>query len=193
MNFNGPGLENAIVRLEPAGHEHRKLLKSAGTATAMWDWMPVLSAGTSFEAYFSNAAADVEAGRLFPFIITRVSDGAFAGLTAFTDPNRTHRRVRIGYNWHPEEMRGTNVFLATQLAMINRALECRVRRIEWKIDQRNERAIAAFEKLGAKREGTLRHYLRLADGLWADQVIFSLLSEESDEIIKCLNSQLSLE
>jgi RimJ/RimL family protein N-acetyltransferase len=159
----------------------------------MWDWMPVLSAGTSFEAYFDNAVAEAKTRQLFPFIITRVSDGAFAGLTAFLDANRTHRRVRIGYNWHPEKMRGTNIFLATQLAMIKRALECRVRRIEWKIDQRNERAIAAFEKLGVMREGTLRHYLRLADGSWADQVIFSLLSEESADVIKQMEAQLGFE
>ncbi len=192
MEFGDSGLENGIVRLERAGAEHRELLKNAGI-TEMWDWMPILSSGTSFEAYYDVALAEQKAGKLIPFIVWRVRDDAFAGLTAFVEPNRTHRRVRIGYNWLPEEMRGTDIFPATQLAMIRRAMDCRVRRIEWRVSAENKRAVAAFEQLGARTEGVLRQHMRFADGSWADIKVFSLLSGESGEIIKRLEHLLGLD
>ena len=192
MDFNDPGLENDIVRLTKAGAEHKELLR-ASTIDSMWKWMPVLPSGTSFESYFSEIIALRDAGVLYPYLVTRVSDNRFAGLTAFVDLNKTHRRLRIGLSWHPEDMRGTHIFPATQLVMIKRAFDCRVRRIEWQLDERNGRAISALEKLGVTNEGTLRHYYRLAGGDWANVTVFSLLSEESAETIRRLENHLGLE
>lgn len=193
MDFNAPGLENRIVRLHTLEADHKCLLEKTGAIDAMWNWLPVLGSGTSYEAYFDKVMTGQKRGNLHAFVITRVDDGAFAGVSAFLDPSRTHRRVRIGYNWHPKAMRGTGIFPATQLAMIQRALDCRVRRIEWTVGERNTRAVAAYERIGAKREGTLRNYFRLSDGDWANLVVFSLLSEEAGEAIRRLESQLGFE
>ena len=193
MEFDAPDLGNEIVRLIPLNEGHKDVLLKADTSDAMWRWLPILASGTRFDSYFSKFIEQQKSGKMYGFIAERVSDGAFAGHTAFVDLSRTHRRVRIGFNWHPEEMRGTNIFPATQLVMIKRALECRALRIEWMIGERNERAVAAYERIGAKREGILRNYQRLADGSWANLVVFSLLAEESSEVIKRLENHLGIE
>ena len=130
-------------------------------------------------------------GSVIPFSVTRRSDGAFAGVIAYLDVSRTHRRVGIGYVWHPPEMRGTIVPVATQMAMIGRAFGARMRRIEFPIAAANERAIRSLERLGARKEGVLRRYVRLADGSWGDLAILSLVDAEIRGAIDLLKDRVA--
>ena len=127
---------------------------------------------------------------MVPFKIYRKSDNAFAGTVGFVDVSRTHRRLRIGYLWHPEEMRGTIVGPATQLAMLERALASCILRVEYANAEGNERAIRFAEKLGARREGVLRNYARVATGTWADVVLLSLVDAEIEGAIAMLKDRV---
>lgn len=178
MKLDAPGLSIADVRLDPLSEAHRTALAVSGAVEAMWDWMPVIPAGTNFNAYFDHTLADAKDGRSIPFAVTRTSDGAFAGVTAYLEISRTHRRLRIGYQWHPEEMRSGVVPAATALALIGRARACRIRRIEYLIDEENAAAIKSVERIGASREGVLRSHMRAAKGTWANMAMYSLVDSE---------------
>lgn len=178
MRLDAPGLTVADVRLDLLSEGHRAALAASGAVEAMWDWMPVIPTGTNFDAYFDHTLADAKDGRSIPFAVTRVSDGAFAGVAAYLDVSRTHRRLRIGYQWHPEEMRSGVVPAATALALIGRAKACRIRRIEYLIDEENVAAIKSVERLGAAREGVLRSHMRAAKGTWANMALYSLVDSE---------------
>jgi N-acetyltransferase len=178
MRLDAPGLTVADVRLDLLSGVHRAALAASGAVEAMWDWMPVIPAGTNFDAYFDHTIADAKDGRSIPFAVTRVSDGAFAGVAAYLDVSRTHRRLRVGYQWHPEEMRSGVVPAATALALIGRAKACRIRRIEYLIDEENVAAIKSVERLGAAREGVLRSHMRAAKGTWANMTLYSLVDSE---------------
>ncbi len=178
MKLDAPGLTVADVRLEPLTEAHRAPLAQSGAVEAMWKWMPVIPTGTNFDAYFDHTLADARSGASLPFAITRLSDGAFAGVAAYLEISRTHRRLRIGYQWHPEEMRSGVVPAATALALISRAKACRIRRIEYLIDVENVPALKSVERLGARREGVLRSHMRSANGTWSDMALYSLVDSE---------------
>ncbi|MDJ0930477.1 GNAT family protein [Breoghania sp.] len=56
---------------------------------------------------------------------------------------------------------------------------CGYGRVQLKTDARNLHFQAAMEKMGATREGTLRHHrILLPDGRWRDSVFFFVLAEE---------------
>tara|TARA_R110000803_G_scaffold36222_1_gene77862 strand:- start:121 stop:711 length:591 start_codon:yes stop_codon:yes gene_type:complete len=191
MRLVEPGLHNDVVRLDPLEESDRARLGGSGAISAMWQWLPVIPSGTNFNAYFDLMLAMKEKGNIIPFSITRQSDGAFAGVIAYLDVSRTHRRVGIGYVWHPPEMRGTVVPVATQMAMIGRAFGARMRRIEFPIAATNERAISSLVRLGAQKEGVLRRYMRLADGSWADLAILSLVDSEIRAAIDLLKDRVA--
>lgn len=178
MKLDAPGLEVAGVRLDRLTEAHRAALADSGAVEAMWQWMPVIPTGTNFKAYFDHTLADAKDGSSIPFAVTRLSDGAFAGVAAYLDISRTHRRLRIGYQWHPESMRSGIVPAATALALITRARLCRIRRIEFQIDEENVAATKSVERLGATREGVLRSYMRAAKGTWANMAVYALVDNE---------------
>tara|TARA_R110000782_G_scaffold132146_1_gene224081 strand:+ start:8 stop:598 length:591 start_codon:yes stop_codon:yes gene_type:complete len=191
MRLDEPGLHNDVVRLDLLEESDRARLGGSGAVSSMWDWLPVIPSGTNFNAYFDLMLAMKQKGNIVPFSITRQSDGAFAGVIAYLDVSRTHRRVGIGYVWHPPEMRGTVVPVATQMAMIGRAFGARMRRIEFPIAATNVRAISSLERLGARKEGVLRRYMRLADGSWADLAILSLVDAEIRVAIDLLKDRVA--
>lgn len=190
MKLDAPGLEVAGIRLDPLTEAHRRPLADSGAVEAMWQWMPVIPTGTNFDAYFDHTLADARAGASIPFAITRVADGAFAGVAAYLEISRTHRRLRIGYQWHPPEMRSGLVPAATALALTSRARACRIRRIEFRIDVENIGAIKSVERLGAQREGVLRSQMRAAKGTWADMALYSLVNTEITNAISLLQERV---
>ena len=191
MRLDEKGFHNDVVRLDMLEEGDRARLEVSDAVQSMWDWLPVIPKGTNFHAYVDFMLAMKKQGSIIPFSITRQSDDAFAGVIAYLDVSRTHRRVGIGYVWHPPEMRGTVVPVATQMAMIGRAFGARMRRIEFPIAAGNERAIRALERLGARQEGVLRRYMRLADGSWSDLAILSLVDAEIRAAIDLLKDRVA--
>jgi RimJ/RimL family protein N-acetyltransferase len=62
--------------------------------------------------------------------------------------------------------------------MIDHAFACGFTRIEFRVDTRNKRSMAAVLKLGAKHEGTLRRNRITWTGYVRDTAVFGLLEEE---------------
>ncbi|MEQ9505541.1 MAG: GNAT family protein [Hyphomonas sp.] len=190
MKLDAPDLVVADVRLDLLTEVFRTPLANSGAVEAMWQWMPVIPTGTNFSAYFDHTLAEARDGSSIPFAITRISDGAFAGVAAYLDISRTHRRLRIGYQWHPEKMRSGIVPAATALALISRARACRIRRIEYLADVENIAAIKSIERLGATREGVLRSQMRAAKGTWSDMALYSLVDSEIRGAITLLQDRV---
>ncbi|MBB39283.1 MULTISPECIES: GNAT family N-acetyltransferase [Hyphomonas] len=179
MKLDDPGLENELVSLKVLTEADRDVLAGTSAVEAMWQWMPVIATGTNFHSYFDHTLEMKDSGDYIPFTIWRKSDGAFVGVVAYADISRTHRRLRMASLWIVEEMRGTEIVPAVQLAVIERAVASRMRRIEILTPDANERSVRSIERFGAKREGTLRSYIRMANGTWADMAVLSLVGDEA--------------
>ena len=67
----------------------------------------------------------------------------------------------------------------SKLILLTRAFaELGAERVVWHTDVRNTRSQAAIERLGATREGVLRHHRIRRDGSWRDTVQYSMLSAD---------------
>ena len=63
--------------------------------------------------------------------------------------------------------------------MLTRAFEgLGAERVVWHTDIRNVRSQEAIARLGAQREGVLRHHRIRMDGSWRDTVQLAMLAEE---------------
>jgi RimJ/RimL family protein N-acetyltransferase len=107
------------------------------------------------------------------------STGELVGSTSFYEINPSLRSLAIGHTWVARPHWRTFVNTASKLIMLERAFEgLGAERVVWHTDIRNTRSQDAIARLGATREGVLRHHRIRVDGSWRDTVQYSMLSEE---------------
>lgn len=105
--------------------------------------------------------------------------GEFVGTTSFYEVSPETRALAIGYTWIGRRHWRTGVNTESKLIMLTRAFEdLEAERVLWHTDIRNVRSQAAIERLGAVREGVLRHHRIRLDGSWRDTVQYSMLANE---------------
>lgn len=105
--------------------------------------------------------------------------GTVVGTTSLGDADLAHRRIHLGWTAYAPAMWGTAVNPECKLLLLSHAFEdCGFERVKIQTDAINDRSQAAIAKLGAVREGVLRHHQRRADGSWRDTVVFSILAGE---------------
>jgi N-acetyltransferase len=65
------------------------------------------------------------------------------------------------------------------------------RRVQYQVDNRNERSKAAVLKLGAAHEGVLRNHRTLPDGFVRDTAFFSILDREWPDVKAKLDARIA--
>lgn len=187
MELNAPGLQNDLISLEPLDERFRENLRASDAVEYMWLSLPAIHRGAGFDAYYDHMLKLAREGRVFAFALIDHNDNdRFVGVTALLYPNKMHRRVQLGYTWLEPHLRGHGVYAAIQQLLIQRALDWGAKRIEWYVEDRNERAIRAIQSIGAVKEGVLRKYEKFADGEWVDVAILSMLRDEAKEAVQRL-------
>lgn len=167
-------LQGEGFALLPLGPAHRDALAAACAADpAIWDIYASNFGPEGFDANFTALLGN--AGRL-PFAI--VADEAVVGMTAYLRVDPGAQTLEIGNSYLAPERRGTGINGRMKRLMIDHAFACGFRRIEFRIDARNQRSQAAVRKLGAVQEGVLRAERVTWTGHVRDTVLFGLL--ESD-------------
>ena len=92
--------------------------------------------------------------------------------------DRSPRTVEIGNTYYRPKFRGTGFNRRVKNMMLPRAFACGIRRVEFRVDIRNQRSQAAMAKLGAVREGVLRADRITWTGHVRETVLFSILKDE---------------
>jgi RimJ/RimL family protein N-acetyltransferase len=105
--------------------------------------------------------------------------GTVVGTSSLGDAVLAHGRIHHGWTAYAPSVWRTTVNPECKLLMLGHAFDdCGFERVKIQTDAINTRSQAAIAKLGAVREGTLRHHQRRADGSWRDTVVFSILAAE---------------
>ena len=101
-----------------------------------------------------------------------------AGMSSYLgiDPNR--QVLEIGGTYYRPHLRGTGFNRRVKDMMLERAFASGIRRVEFRVDIRNQRSQAAMKKLGAVREGVLRADRITWTGHVRDTVLFAILKDE---------------
>ena len=101
-----------------------------------------------------------------------------AGMSSYLGIDESRRVLEIGGTYYRPHLRGSGFNRRVKDMMLKRAFDCGIRRVEFRVDRRNERSQAAMTKLGAVREGVLRADRITWTGHVRDTVLFAILKEE---------------
>jgi RimJ/RimL family protein N-acetyltransferase len=101
-----------------------------------------------------------------------------AGMSSFLGIDEGRQVLEIGGTYYRPHLRGTGFNRRIKDMMLARAFDCGIRRVEFRVDIRNERSQAAMKKLGAVREGVLRADRITWTGHVRDTVLFAILKDE---------------
>jgi len=166
-------LRDGDLSLEPLIEAHREELRAACAAdTEVWVMFPYSMLGDAFDPAFDHMLDTP--GRL-AFAV--VQGGAVLGCTSYMH-DEENAAVEIGGTFIHPRLRGSGANRRMKALLIERAFGLGIRRIEFRVDTRNARSMAAVTKLGAKLDGVLRRNRVTWTGYVRDTAVYSLLPGE---------------
>lgn len=183
-------LAGVHVRLEPAGEEHLADLVAAGADPIVWAHMPWPQPR---DRAAMRALLELERRVAMPFAQIELASGRAVGITTYRDIDERNRTLEIGGTWLGRPWWRTAVNTEAKLLFLGHAFDVlRANRVAIKTDIRNERSQAAIARLGAKREGVVRHQMIRPDGSLRDTVLFSVIPEEWPAVREHLRARLAV-
>jgi RimJ/RimL family protein N-acetyltransferase len=99
-------------------------------------------------------------------------------MSSFLSIDEARQVLEIGGTYYRPHLRGTGFNSRIKSMMLERAFSTGIRRVEFRVDQRNARSQAAMKKLGAVREGVMRADRITWTGHVRDTVLFAILKDE---------------
>jgi RimJ/RimL family protein N-acetyltransferase len=186
-------LEGHGVRLEPLVPEHAEALKLAASDGRLWElWFTAVPEPDAVSAYIETALAGEKAGHMLPWVVRELASGAVVGSTRYHDVMTAIDRVEIGYTWYAKRCQRTHVNTACKLLLFAHAFErlgCKV--VGLRTDNFNFPSQRAIERLGAKKDGVIRHHAARRDGTVRDTFIYSVLAAEWPDVKRHLLLRLA--
>ena len=191
MNLRPAVLENRFVRLEPLTGRHRESLRIAcDEDPELWPALYYRSyGGAQFDAGWEDLVAGQSAGSRIPFAV--MACGTLVGMSSYIDIQSGNRALEIGTTYYRPSARGGAVNPAAKRLLLEHAFTCGANRVACKVDDRNARSQAAMLKLGATREGVLRHDMITWTGHVRSSVVFSILAEDWPDVRARLDERLA--
>jgi len=162
------------LRLEQLDDGHREGLRAACAADSeIWDIYPSRLIGADFDPSFEAIVANPARS---PFAL--ILDGRIVGMSGYLNIAEERQTLEIGGTYLQPDQRGTGLNRRIKHLLIPRAFSSGFRRIEFRIDVRNGRSMAAVEKIGGVREGVMRQERVTWNGHVRDTALYSILAEE---------------
>ena len=184
-------LETTRIRLEPMTVEHAPALEAAAHDGELWT-LRVTSVPGPGEAvaYVAAALAGYAAGHMLPFVVRDLAGDRIIGSTRYHDILAEVDRLEIGYTWYGKSLQRSHVNTTCKLLLMTHAFETLgAKLVGWRTDNFNFASQRAIERLGARKDGVLRHHALRRDGTVRDTVMYSLTTGEWPEV----KAQLSYE
>jgi N-acetyltransferase len=186
-------LESNGVILEPMSVAHVPDLAAAARDGALWTIRVTSVPAPGDEASYVRTALEMrEAGSRLPFVVRDVASGSVIGTTSYHDIMPAIDRVEIGYTWYAKSRQRSHVNTSCKLMLLRHAFDtlgCKV--VGFRTDNFNHASQAAIERLGARRDGVIRHHAPRRDGTVRDTVMYSILAGEWPEIRAHLEYKLA--
>ncbi len=184
-------LEGWGVRLEPLTLGHIPPLQDAVEDGDIGGLHYVSVPGREgMAAWVEKALSMRDAGQQLPFAV--LADGRVVGTTRFYDIDLAVPTLAIGYTFHAASVWRTHVNTANKRLMLGHAFDTLdAASVFFHTSHHNLRSQAAIERLGAHRDGVLRHHKRHKDGSLRDTVTYSIIAREWPAIRDRLDARLS--
>ncbi len=180
MDIHPTCLTGKRAELIPLAENHIDALYAAGRYPEIWTWWPMRI--TSYDDMRQLVQTFLQAqqqGIGYPFTIVDQANGQIVGMTRLHNISHENRSLEIGKTWLTPSTWGTHLNTECKYLLLCHCFETlKAVRVQLKTDVRNIRSQRAIERLGAVREGVLRHHWIMPDGHLRDSVLYSMLTEE---------------
>ena len=180
------------MRLAPLSHTHAEGLTRAARDGELWN-LRVTSVPEPEQtaAYIQSALEGFAAGHMLPFVVVDEASEKILGTSRYHDILTAVARLEIGYTWYAKSQQRTHVNTACKLLLLTHAFDVLgAAVVGWRTDNFNHASQRAIERLGAKRDGALRHHALRRDGTVRDTVMYSVIAGEWPEVRDHLTYQL---
>jgi N-acetyltransferase len=186
-------LESPLVRLEPMTADHAVELEAAARDGELWNLrITSVPAPGETPAYIDAALKGRDQGHMLPFVVRDIPGGKIIGSTRYHDIVPAVERLEIGYTWYGKSWQRSHVNTTCKLLLLTHAFETLgAKLVGWRTDNYNHASQRAIERLGARKDGVLRHHALRRDGTVRDTVMYSLAAGEWPEVKAHLNYQLA--
>ncbi|MEM5566849.1 GNAT family protein [Psychroserpens sp. AS72] len=173
-------LENEYVLLSLLNLENYTHLIAISKEKNLIYYSPsTISTSETLKDYVKVAIAGYVDKTTIPFIIYNKVKQQYAGSTRFGLINWKNKVLHIGWTWIGHEFQGTGLNKQMKFLMLQYAFETlEFEKVEFRIDERNQKSRKAVEKLGATLEGILRKDTVMNDGFRRSTCCYGILKEE---------------
>ncbi|MFW2178256.1 MULTISPECIES: GNAT family N-acetyltransferase [unclassified Moraxella] len=169
-------LSLAGIRLELLTLTHEADLIMACQDGKLWE-LPYTSTPTVEGVHDYILKAHSMSDRV-AFAVIDEASGKAIGTTSFHDILPAPKRLEIGYTWYAQSHWRSHVNTACKLMLLTYAFETlHYQTIGWRTDILNTRSQQAIERLGAKKDGTIRGNRLNKDGMISDTMMYSMSAE----------------
>ncbi|MEJ7931157.1 GNAT family N-acetyltransferase [Ramlibacter sp. AN1015] len=177
-------LQSPRLRLEPLTADHAGALEACAQDGQLWSIrVTSVPAPGDTAAYIAAALRGQAEGHMLPFVVRDAASGAVVGTTRFHDIVPAVDRLEIGYTWYARSWQRTHVNTSAKLLLLAHAFDTLgARLVGWRTDNFNFASQRAIERLGARKDGVLRHHALRRDGTVRDTVMYSLSAGEWPEV-----------
>jgi N-acetyltransferase len=193
LKVEGVHLARGPVRLEPLALAHEAGLAAAAADGELWN-LRVTSVPEphNTRSYIETALRMHAEGHRLAFAVLHAGSGQVIGCSSYHDIVPALSRVEIGYTWYAASHQRSAVNTTTKWLLMHHAFETLgAQLVGWRTDNYNFASQRAIERLGARRDGVLRHHALRRDGTVRDTVMYSLTAGEWPEVKAHLEHQLA--
>ena len=185
LNVTPVTLTDGRIRLEPMALEHVDALKAAAADGELWKLrVTSVPEPEDTRGYVERALAMRDQGNRLPFVVVDLENqGRIIGTTSYHDIVPAIDRLEIGWTWYASSTQRSHVNTGAKLLLLVHAFETLgAKLVGWRTDNYNFASQKAIERLGAKKDGVLRHHAVRRDGTVRDTVMYSLTAGEWPEV-----------
>lgn len=178
--MNIPTLENNRVKLSLLDLSNYKYLEPIAQEKDLIFYSPSdISTPEKLRNYVEVAVNGYYNKTIIPFLIYDKEKQMYAGSTRFGLINWKNKVLHIGWTWIGHNFQGTGLNENMKFLMLQYAFETlEFEKVEFRIDERNNKSRRAVEKLGATLEGILRKDVLMKDGYRRSTCCYGILKEE---------------
>ena len=186
-------LDDGRVRLEPLGVQHEAGLRRAAADGELWTIrVTSVPEPDDTRGYIERALQGFAEGHRLAFAVLDATSGEVIGCSSYHDIVPAVERLEIGYTWYAKSRQRTHVNASAKLLLMQHAFETLgARLVGWRTDNFNFASQRAIERLGARKDGVLRHHAVRRDGTIRDTVMYSMTAGEWPEAKAELKARLA--
>jgi len=177
-------LERAPIRLVPLELAHEDGLRRAAADGELWNLrVTSVPEPEQTRAYIETALRGRAEGHRFAFAVLDANSGELIGCSSYHDIVPAVERLEIGWTWYAKSYQRSAVNTTAKLLLMQHAFETLgAQLVGWRTDNFNFASQKAIERLGARKDGVLRHHALRRDGTVRDTVMYSLTAGEWPEV-----------